>query len=425
MLFRKSCTLSLFVFTVGVGILTAALPLSLHAESPELVVELEVVGLRRTREATVQRIIDLELPATVAEVNVDRIRERLLRSGLFVNEMEVAIVPTGADNFKLRIELEERWTLLPLPIAGYSDSGWIAGLAVIESNLLGTGTFLLSVATLRGDGAAVDSWGGTLGVSGGALQRGRVEPSVFFSGGVGEEEFVYSEGTAYRRFRQTRLSGRLGLGYELNDTYELSSSGEFSWYDVDKNYSDSLRAPDSTLYYIHGFSIEAESRRFTSFFLAGPSANVRYRHGFPLNGEDHFDAASIRLEYAAAPFGRHKLLFAADGKIGNEPPTELSNLGGTGYRTLPSRGSAAPRAAAAALEYEFPVLSRSWGTFTLLGFGEGGSYKPDGEWQEFYGPGAGFRLYLARVAIPALGFNFAYNMVEGEFVGSVALGMAF
>ncbi len=425
MLFRPGSTVFLCVSIVVVGILLSGAPLRLYAESSDLVVELEVVGPRRTRETTVRRIIDLELPAPASEVDLGRVRERLVRSGLFVNEMVVELVPTESGNKRLRLELEERWTLLPLPIAGYSDGGWIAGLALIESNLWGTGTFLLSVATLRGDGAKVDSWGGTLGVSGGVLQRGQVKPSLFFSGGVGEEEYVAPNGTAYRRFRQTRLSGRLGLGYELSDTYEIGASGEVAWNEVDNDYSDSLRAPNSTLYYIQGLSLEAESRRFTSFFLAGPSASIRYRHGFPLDGAEHFDAASVRMDYTAAPFGRHKLMVAAVGNIGNEPPTQLSGLGGTGYRTLPSRGSAAPGAAAAALEYEFPVLSRSWGTFTLLGFGEGGSYKPDGEWQEFYGPGAGFRLYLARVAIPALGFNFAYNIVEGEFVGSVALGMAF
>ncbi|MCA1754614.1 MAG: hypothetical protein LC641_07955 [Spirochaeta sp.] len=425
MLLRKSSGVLLFVCAVGVAIFAVASPPQLYAEGLELVEELEVIGAKRTREATIRRIIDVELPAPVAEVDLERVRERLLRSGLFVNDLEVALVPSENGNYRLRLELEDRWTLLPLPIAGYSDGGWIAGLALIESNLLGSGTFLLSVTTLQGDGAALDSWSGTLGVSGGALQRGSIKPSIFLSGGRGEEEFVFSEGTAYRRFLQTRLSGRLGLSYELNDAYELSSSAAISWNDVDTDYSDSLRAPDSTLYYLQGFSLEAESRRFNTFFFAGPSANIRYRHGFPLSGEEHFDAASISLDYTAAPFGRHKLLIAASGNIGNEPPTELSGLGGTGYRTLPSRGSVATRAAAAALEYEFPVLSRSWGTFTLLGFGEGGSYKPDGEWQEFYGPGAGFRLYLARVAIPALGFNMAYNIVENEFVGSVSLGMAF
>lgn len=425
MMFRHSPTVFLCAFTLGVGIFFALSAPGLYAQSPELVTELEVVGLTRTREATVRRIIDLELPTPASEVDIERVRERLIRSGLFVNELEIELVPRADGDLQLRVELEDRWTLLPLPIAGYSDGGWIAGLALIESNLLGTGTFLLSVATLRGDGAAVDSWGGTLGVSGGALQRGRVEPSLFFSGGLGEEEFVSSEGTPYRRFRQTRLSGRLGLGYELSDTYELSTAGGISWNDVDPDYSDSLRAPDSTLYYIQGVSLEASSRRFTSFFFAGPSASVRYQHGFPIDSSAHFDAASLRMDYTAALFGRHKLMVAAVGNIGNEPPTELSDLGGTAYRTLPSRGSAAQRSAAAALEYEFPVFSGNWGTFTLLAFGEGGTYRPDGEWQEFYGPGAGFRLYLARVAIPALGFNIAYNLVESQAVGSVSLGMAF
>jgi len=425
MIFWQRSTVILLVFTVGVGILATVFPPGLYAEAVEMVTELEVLGLKRTREATIRRIIDIDLPAPASEVDIERVRERLIRSGLFVNELEIELVPTGDGDLRLQIVLEDRWTLLPLPIAGYSDGGWIAGLALIESNLFGTGTFLLTVASLQGDGAAIDSWGGTVGVSGGALQRGRLKPSLFFSGGLGEEEFVYSEGTPYRRFRQSRFSGRLGLGYELSDAYELSTGGAISWHDVDTDYNETLRAPDSTLYYIQGFSLEAESRRFTNFFFAGPSASIRYSHGFPLDGSEHFDAAAISMDYTAAPFGRHKLMVAAVGNIGNEPPTELSGLGGTGYRTLPSRGSAAPRSAAAALEYEFPVVSGNWGTFTLLAFGEGGTYRPDGEWQEFYGPGAGFRLYLARVAIPALGFNMAYNLVEKGFVGSVSLGMAF
>jgi hypothetical protein len=71
------------------------------------------------------------------------------------------------------------------------------------------------------------------------------------------------------------------------------------------------------------------------------------------------------------------------------------------------------------------IVSFRWGTLSVLGswqlvFSQG---LISGD--EFdHGPSAGIRLYLSRIAIPAVGFGAAYNMNSGLFQLTFSIGMS-
>lgn len=422
----------------------AAAPSAPAARSP-VVTGIAIEGLTRTRPSTVERILDVELPAPAADLDLESLRQRLLRSGLFVDSVHIELVPaeavstealvpaeaastkesTHAANRELTllVQLEERWTLIPLPIAAYGSGGWMAGAALLESNLRGTGTLLIAAAMLQGDGASIDEWRTALGVSGGVLQRGRLQPGLFLSAGAGEVGLVNADGGEYRRFRRTAVSARASLDYRLSDAVTLGTAGAVSVTEIDPDWSQSERPPQSTAYYLQDLSLTAERRSRVGHFEAGPLAQAQYRQGLPLDGGQPFGSASVHAEYGIPLYGSHKLLLGARATLGNAPATELPELSGAGFRTLPARGTRAQRAAAAAVELELAVLRLRWVTVTAPLFFEGGVYTPDDSLERFSGPGGGVRLYLARVAFPAVGFTVGYNLQNAKPTAGIALGM--
>ncbi len=394
------------------------------AHSP-IVTGIAIEGLTRTRPSTVERILDVELPAPATELDLETLRQRLLRSGLFVDDLRIQLVPadTATGELTLLVQLEERWTLIPLPIAVYGSDGWMGGAAVVESNLRGSGTFLIAAAMLQGDGASIDEWRTALGVSGGVLQRGRLQPGLFLSAGVGEVVLVSADGSEYRRFRRATVSARANLDYRLSDSVTMGAAGAVSVTEVDSDWSQSQRPPQSTAFYLQDVSLTAERRSRVGHFEAGPFAQAHYRQGLPLDGGKPFGTASANVEYSAPLSVTHKLLIGARATLGNAPATELPALSGAGFRTLPARGTRARRAVAAIVELEPALLRSRWVTVTAPLFFEGGVYTPDDSLERFYGPGSGLRLYLARVAVPAVGFTVGYNIETGEPTAGVTLGM--
>ncbi|HEY5373097.1 MAG TPA: hypothetical protein VIK01_05390 [Polyangiaceae bacterium] len=83
----------------------------------------------------------------------------------------------------------------------------------------------------------------------------------------------------------------------------------------------------------------------------------------------------------------------------------------------------ADRYASLALAYQVPILQLSRVTATVQPLVELGRYARNTEPAATYGgPGVGLRLYLKRVAIPAVGVDVGYEAVSKRVAFSVAIG---
>lgn len=103
---------------------------------------------------------------------------------------------------------------------------------------------------------------------------------------------------------------------------------------------------------------------------------------------------------------------------------EFSTSDRDGYRTLPYQATTADTWGSAAIAYDLPIFKTSWGTGVISHYWEAGMYATEIiEAQPFFGPGASFRIYLKKVAIPAMGIDIAYNMIDPAWVFSLTVGM--
>ncbi len=390
-----------------------------------LITEIEIEGIERTRPQTVHRIARVEPPVAVSELDLEGIQRRLQRSGLFQDDITVAVRPraaapdsSAASEFVLSIKLQERWTLLPLPFGAVTSSGWTAGFALYEANLFGTGTMLLTAASISHSGRQV-----FLSLGGHGLRRGRTALSISGAAGTDERETALAGEDPYERYRRQHLQAQLGLRYELREGLEAGTTAALQIAEVDEGRSAAIRPPSSAAAYRQGFRLSWDPREYHEYFLRGPAARISYHRGFALEGIDNYDVVATDLQYNRPLLADGRLGFRVRGEIGSTPRVFLQSLGGVGFRTLPGNQARADRYAAAAATYEHRIAKLSWASITLLGFGEAGVYQPQDALERFHGPGAGFRVYLSRVAVPALGLDLAYNWKVDEWFVSLALGL--
>ena len=120
-----------------------------------------------------------------------------------------------------------------------------------------------------------------------------------------------------------------------------------------------------------------------------------------------------------------RLRLLAAGGFGQRPLLSEEPLSGRdGFRTLPFGKATAKDFWSTAVAYDLPVLTQSWGAVVISSFYEHGWYRSAAAGEhDFYGPGAGFRVYLRKLAIPALGVDAAYNLQSDQTVFSIAVGM--
>ncbi|HKK65667.1 MAG TPA: hypothetical protein VJ967_07420, partial [Clostridia bacterium] len=117
--------------------------------------EIEVRGNARTLDPVVQRIAGLETGSDLDEKSLTQARINLKKSGLFA-EVAIKAQPCPAAGaggsagksadapVTLILEVEDKWTLIPVPFFSSDGSSVMGGLVAIESNLLGTGKQLIS-----------------------------------------------------------------------------------------------------------------------------------------------------------------------------------------------------------------------------------------------------------------------------------------
>jgi hemolysin activation/secretion protein len=132
-----------------------------------------------------------------------------------------------------------------------------------------------------------------------------------------------------------------------------------------------------------------------------------------------------RLQMATRVAGDHALMATALLQLTtSDSPLDAFLLGGMpGSRGFHNQGLWARDAATVALEYQIPVWRPSWGVWTVLGFVDAGTVGFADTRQTFVQPGAGFRMYLRQVALPALGVDVTYSLAEGGMLASVSAGI--
>ena len=151
-----------------------------------------------------------------------------------------------------------------------------------------------------------------------------------------------------------------------------------------------------------------------------------YEHIPADKNSEGYMTSEFKMDWSFKVLSFHRISLSAFGFYGDTPVIAEKRIGGRqGFRTIPADIITSGKYASGTVSYEFPFLKYSWGAVTLLSFWEQGIFKTDENTETFYGPGAGILFHLKRIAIPALGFNYARNLKTETNEFSVAAGFSF
>lgn len=378
---------------------------------------IEITGFVRTKEHVIRSIIPLERGDEIDDGTVEHVRTALEKSGLFSDIVIEVLEDSHNRSSVLAVRLTEKWTLIPIPFFATDGTSTRGGLFLLESNFLGYGKFLMGAAY-----GGIDGINGLLIYSDPSIARSRWTGSVVGNLGVDDVAIRLPDGQLVRSYTSNFRQVTVKLGYLLSKRSLVESRLRWRMWEID----DFIGGIDGTILH-SGMYIEPElmfSFDDTSYIgplSVGTFASITARYN--TDGHGWEGSGTISHGMPVAKLHRARILFNAGyGQMAILGERQISAQ--DGFRTLPYKNVTADKWVGTALYYDLPVFGGSWGSLVLSHYWEAGTYGTEIlESQHFYGTGLALRLFMRKIAVPAMGIDLAYNMADPSWVFSFTIGM--
>lgn len=402
----------------------AFLTLSALAAAEPTIASVRVAGLRRTTEGTALELLERFVGKPASEAAPEAVAAVLVGTGIFENVRSAAVPEADGATARLEVAVDEKLARIAAPVFYIDDGGASGGAAYIDSNAFGRADSLVAAALLLSDGwltsaAYVDNRAG---------KRVRKNSfSVFVSDT--EREDQDERGDTLRRYRA--LSAGVSAASTVALFPFLDAEASLSFRDVAvENGDDPAAVPDASTRVLSaraGFAVEGNAWNGTFLSERSLRAGAAYAYAFVGNPYYELDAKAA----AELPFGGElgnvlRLRFRAAGAYAPDAPAAADqNPSGLGIALLPS-DFAARSLAGASLGLEAKLARLPFGVISgtaayEAAVAEGPLIGEVGA----HGPAGGVRLYVAKVAIPAMDLTVAYNLETGLAEVRFGIGMRY
>ncbi|ACG72448.1 surface antigen variable number repeat protein [Anaeromyxobacter sp. K] len=384
---------------------------------PAVVREISVTGNRRTATAYVRQALELDVGDRF-DGDAAALEQRLLNLRLFKG-VRVTPRPAGEGGVALEVDVQERWTLLPIPMFTSSGGETGGGLLLLESNLFGWGKQLMAGGTLSTRGAA-----GMAGYWDREVAGTRWTADAFAMRQDARRERTDGGGDVVYAYRDARTDLTAALGRRLTDRLAVSAGWFGVWADAS---AEDGWAPPARVGPARGLvaAVAYDASDFHLFYERGVTARLRYRHAdAALAGGRDLRQADARATWGGANRLGHAWSLAVAGQgVEGDAAVDALRLGGTpGARGFPTGGLWAERAGTAALEYAVPIWRPRWGVATGVALLDACLARWRGDTTRYLAPGVGLRLHVADVALPALGLDVAWSTTAPAPMASFVVG---
>jgi len=386
--------------------------------------KISVLGLKRTKARVPEKLLSRFLGTSVSDLNEETVITILLETGIFEDiEVRTKQAEDGSSDTgtTLEVTVSEKWSIIPLPVFVASSDGLTAGAGLIDANAFGLNDKIFAIGLLLPDG-----WMTSLAyVNVPDSERDlRWSVSGFFSSQ--DKTLVDQNEDSIRRYASDAARASFELGFPLirSAKYPLEASlgAFFSELGV-REASSPLAQPDGgrVVGLKTGLSLRGSS--WDGVFLSERQASLSWTYNYGLLN-DSYQSLNFRSSYDYAPFPGLRLNLRGAAVYAPETPAVFEDgpfsIGNT---ILPSDFSARNLAGISAgfegriIKFPFGVLS------ALLSYQVAFTDGPILGTGFVHGPAGGVRVYVAKVAIPALDAGAAYNVETGIFKATFGIGM--
>jgi outer membrane protein assembly factor BamA len=388
--------------------------------------KIDIVGLRKTDKKVIKDEITIVVGSYISNFDPKDLINRLQKKGIF-SSIDIAYENQNG-NAVIKVILDEKWTLIPLPVLGSAGKSSYIGLFLLETNFLGMNKTLML--------------GGIYGTDAKSASVSYIDPSVLGS------SFNFSLGAAYaqslnekldikeddiddsyRKFKMNQFLSAATLGYNINQNYNPYVSYQYKEYSLVKNYSDTFNPIDGAIFSAYGIGIKVDYADMEEFLLYGFSLNMVAEQNFSLKSENKdYRTITFTAENGWHLIGKQdRFLVAMNGFLGNTPEVAEVALGSSrGFRSMPAGSLFMKNAFSTTFAEEYPFYKTSFGVFTASLFTEQGfynnAYRADNYY--FFGYGVSINLYLKQIALPALQLHIAHDPKTGAVRQSFSLGIS-
>jgi hypothetical protein len=248
-----------------------------------------------------------------------------------------------------------------------------------------------------------------------------------FSGGVNEREFVDEDEDRWQNFETTDMYLRSGVTWKASETLSLGLGAGFLESGVNEDFDSDFPPPASARLLSGSLSFQYDDLYYADILVYGLSFKAQYERFFPLLAHTlAYSQYGANFAYQKEIFGKHRLgLFAGGMYLPGAPLIMEQDISGKILNTLPE-DFVADGAASLRVSFEYLLSSFSWGALTAQALYEAGVFSLNDSPPAYaHGPGGGLRVYLAKIALPAFGFDVYYNARTGTANAAMRVGLSF
>ncbi len=405
--------LILFLFPLASGVGQSISP------DTNIISGIKIYGLKRTKQRTAEEPLKRFLGMDAEKVDFDDVRAAVLGLGI-LEPVEVGIEDNQDETGKiLWVTVHEKWSIFPLPLFFINSDGYKVGAMFLDSNAFGLND-KFALAGMYGSvgwmAAVAYFHQGRKGVPGWNV-------AAFYS--HGDQEYRNQENDGIRKFQADSLSFMGGIRYAFNELFSADTGVSFYMGEISTT-SSSYAVPGDDGYYINPkIGLDLSKDNWDGYFLSRKSLAGSFTYSYGLDGPSFYTFRFQGvLEQSIIPglkgWVRSSIIYAPD-----VPPFFESQPSEAGIDILPSSFFAKNYFGGTA-GLEKSLYKFSFGTLSLFGSYQmvysdgpiiGGSLD--------YGIAGGIRLYMSKLAIPALGVGVTYNFAASYFQGYFSFGIGF
>jgi hypothetical protein len=374
-----------------------------------VVADIAVSGLKRTKPLVAERLLEKFRGLRPEDIDENDVRAAIIESGV-LDPDRVEFLPHGGD-WTLHVVVVEKMTFFPVPLFMAGSDGLTAGLALADMNAFGQRD-MFALAGFYSGGSwfvmAMFSHTGAVAATPGFMVGGTYSRSDFKADNAAGVNLLSIE--------RTEVGASAGIRWRFSEMWD--SRLTFGY-----NQSEMLNRTDRIITARPQIGLHASS--WDGYLLNQNSAALEYTIQFYLDGSVRHQAAasfnydqSIISGFRFSAKGGAVWIPEADMFTETAPNTVSVSLMNNNFRAANMAGLYAG--------FEKSLFRVNAGTLAILAAYQVLASQSLSDGNSFdHGPFAGIQFYLRRLAIPAVGLGFSYNIVRETSQWNFSIGMRF
>ena len=382
-------------------------------------------GLKKTKEKYLRRILK-DFEGKEADEDTLKAMESALQQIQLFEKIDVA-----ANGSEVEVSVKEKISFLPLPFGAVSNGSPMFGLFIMDTNAFG-----VQDSFVFGGLYSPTSMMGFAMFSKQAVDITHPGFSASLSSSKSTSIIADEEENELFEYDHIGFGGSLTITEKISKYFSIHAGCGYSYFNADdaedeyKAWGDEFFGIDRVQTISPRLSLTLGRSDWNGVFLSqkslGVGGELLFLDFFNGDGFEKAQTASAKLVLQHPVFQKLRLMTSASAFWTHDAPLISWQGGSAASVSILASNFASKRLAGGNAGFEAAVCTTKLGTFSAYALYECAWYENFLEDIVFsHGPEFGTKLYLAKIAIPALSFGISYNASQKFWNTNFAFGMQF